>query len=324
VDTAGDAAFDKLYRARPVLQVTQGVTVYTLDIPFSEPFIASDPLFDWSLTCQLLPILRSTYLSDTGVPQTNGTEVMENTGPGQGLWTPDGIATRFKLQYVENDDPIRVLENWYKLTWTDNSGTPKSAVAGVDYSVDTENATVEFVTPPLQDDYLRFDFRQCTFNNRFLLTGLQSAVASLSSYGVNGYQIHQSNNLNFLKKPLANPDLADIVCKIAVRNIREGLTEAALRANSSWRDGGASYDPEPSRALQFQVQKLDLSDRIIRQLCNGWIRSNTAMLSRGDFDLMFDMSQMSPVSQSMFAQFSSFTGYAGVGMFPGYAMALWI
>lgn len=323
VDTSGDASHTKLYRCRPVLQVTQNSTVYTLDVPFSEPFCYDQPLYDWSLTCSMLPILRTTYLGDIGVPQSNGTLLADNTGPGQGLWTPNGTTTRFPLQYVENDDPIRVLENWYKLTWT-RGGVAQSAVPGTDYVVDTENGVVEFTTAPLSGDYLRFDFRECTFSNEFLLSGLRSGVAALSQYGINGYSLHQSNNLYFLQKQLANPDLADIVCKIAVRNIREGLTEAALRANASWRDGGASFDPEPSRALEFLVQKLDLSDKMIRQLCNGWIRTNTIPLYRGEYDVMFDMSQMSPVSMAMFEQFSAFTGYAGIGLAPGYALAFWI
>lgn len=324
LDTSESASYSNRYRARPVLQVTQDSTVYTLPVPFCRAFGPMEKLYDFALTMQLLPIMRSVYIGDPGTPQSNGTNVLENTGPGQGLWVPDGETSRFSLQYVENDDPIRVLDNWFALEWTAADGTPKSSIPDQDYQVDCANGVVEFATPPAVGDYLRFDFRRCDYSNEFMLQSLETGVAALSQYGINGYQLHQSNNLRFMQKALPNPDLADLVCKISVRNLHEGMVQQALRSNSSWRDGGSQYDPEPSRALEFQVQKWQVSDSMLRKLANGWIRTNTVPLYRGDFDVMFDMSQMSPVSISMFEQFSSFTGYAGVGLSPGYALAFWV
>lgn len=319
LDTSDDASVTKLYRAKPVLQVTSNSTVYTLDAPWSRAFLPTETLYDATFSAQLIPILRATYLADSGTPQTNGTKMLEATGPGQGVWTPDGATNRFSLQYVENDDPVRVLDSWYKLTWTDNTGTPKSAVPDQDYRVDIYNGVVEFATFPDATDYLRFDFRKCDFVNADLYASLQSAIAALSQYGINGYQLNQSNNLLTMNKPLANPDLGDLVCKIAVRNIRDGLTELALRHDAGWRDGSNQYDPQPNRNLQFTVQKLDLSDSLIRMLANGWIRSNTAIRARGDFDAMFDMSAMSPVTLGMFQQFSAFSGWGvGFGMGTGF------
>jgi len=311
------------YRARPVRQVTINGTTYTLDTPWSRPFFYDTPVYDAQLTAILLPTLRFTYLGDTGINQTNGTTLMETTGPGQSLWTPDGKTTRFQLQYISNDDPIHVMDTLFRLIKVPKGGSQVGMVADQDYQVDVRNGVVQFQTAPAPTDYLRFEFRKCDFFNDDLLLGLKSAVGDLGNFGLAGYSLHKENNLYSLNQPLANPDLGEILCKIAVRNLREGLTEAALRSTMAWRDGGVSVDPVSNRSLQYVVQKLEVSDTHIQKQVNAYNRSNTRPLVRGDFDMQFDMTQMSPVSISMFQQFSAYSGYGGAGV-GGFYMPFWL
>ena len=311
------------YRARPIRQVTVSNVVYTLDTPFSRPFFADTPLYDAQMTAILLPMLRFTYLNDVGTNQTNGTMINEATGPGQGLWTPNGIQKRFQLQYISNDDPIHVMDSLFRLIRVPKGSSQVSMQPDVDYQVDTHNGIVEFTTAPLATDYLRFEFRKCDFFNEDMLLGLKSAVADLGNFGLQGFSLHKENNLFSLNTQLPNPDIGEIICKIAVRNMREGQTESALRSTMAWRDGGVSADPVSSRSLQFVVQKLELSDVHIQKRVNGYNRSNSRPLVRGDFDMQFDMSQMSPISVSMFTQFSAFSGYGGSGV-GGFFMPFWL
>jgi len=318
VDTAGGATSQTWYRARPVRQANSA----TLDTPWSKPFLPNDVLFDFRITKFVLPQLRFVYLHDEGKPQSNGTVLTDTTGAGNGLWVPDGNTTRFPLQWVINDDPIRVLDLIYNMTWT-RSGVAQSAVADQDYSVDVRNGVVIFKTAPLAGDYLRFDFRMVDFVNDDLLLVIKAGVNGLSHFGINGYQFNTENNLYSLNKSFPNPDLAEIVCKVGVWMMREGMTEYGLRSSFAWRDGGVNVDPYPSRALEFLVQKLQVSEKSIRNQANAWIRGNTRPRVRGDFDVQFDMSQMTPVTRGMFSSFSAYFGVAGAaGM--GFTYPWWV
>lgn len=311
VDIAG--TYSTQYRVKPLRQVTVSAVNYTVDAPFSRPFTQDTILYDATITRQALPMFRMVFLKDGGTPQTNGTVLQENTGAGNGLWAPDGSTTKFNLQYMADDDPIKVLDNLYNLVWQDSTGAYKSAVPDVDYWVDIKNGVVQFKVAPAATDYLRFNFSRCDFNNDELLPALQAGVNGLSAYGINGYQFNQENNLLTLNQQFPSPDLIRLVCLVAVVSAREGGTEAALRSSMAWRDGGASIDPYPSRALEFFVQKMQVSAQEVRNAANAYIRGNTMPRIRGDFDMMFDMSQMAPISASMFNQFASY-GYSGSSM----------
>jgi hypothetical protein len=289
------------YQVKPLRTLSVGGTTYQIDTPWSKPFQSSTPLYDVFFTRLLLPTLRFTYLGDQGTGQTNGTNLEETTGSGMGQWVFDGTTTRFLLQYVMNDDPVRVLDDIYTMTYS--AGGPGNNVIMtpyVDYIVDTRNGVVEFAVPPNPGDYMRFDFRRTDFVNSDLLIGLMSAINSASSYGLNGYQINQSANLNSINKPIALPDLAEIFCKIAIIRMREGQTEQAMRSTAAWRDGSSSVDPFPSRALDFLIQKTDLNETHIRREINTYLRSNVLPKARGEFDIFWDLTQLTPLTSGMF------------------------
>src|SRR5579872_1891125 len=70
------------YRVKPLRQVTVNSVNYTIDTPFSRPFTPDQLLYDFSVTRILLPLLRTVFLNDQGVQQSNGTISTENTGAG--------------------------------------------------------------------------------------------------------------------------------------------------------------------------------------------------------------------------------------------------
>lgn len=292
-----------LYRARPTLQVPVSGSPVTLDTPWSAPFTRHDLAYDFFFTRVLLPTLRFTYMNDAGIAQTNGTVLAETSGAGNGLWRPNGTQTRFALQYIANDDPIRVLDGSFRMIRKNASGAFVQCLPDIDYSVEAKNGMVEFSLPPASDDYLRFDFYRSDFVNVDLLQGLRSAVNALSQFGINGYQVKRENNLAYCNSN-PNLDLVEIICKLAIYLMRQGATESALRSSMSWRDGAISEDPYPSRALQFLVQDLDLTEKSLQKRANSYIRSQTGILVRGDFDLELDITQMTPFNTNMFMPFN--------------------
>ena len=299
VDPTG--TLNTLYRVRPVRTVMFNSTLYTLDTAWSRPFKATTPLYDAIFTRLLLPTIRFTYIGDNGVAQTNSTILEETTGSGNGQFLFDGVNKHFNLQYVMNDDPIRLLDDIYSLVYTPKiTGVATTLVPYVDYVVDARAGYIEFAMPPLPGDYARFEFRKTDFVNDDLLTMLVSGVNALSQYGLNGYQVDTSYNLLAINKPFKTPDLAEIVAKVSVLRLREGLTEAAMRSTTAWRDGNASMDPFPSRALQFLVDKTELNDKHIRREINTYIRGTTLPKGRGEFDIFWDMTQLTPLTGGMF------------------------
>lgn len=312
------------YRVQPVRQVIAGGTTYTLDTPWSRPFLASDSVYDMIFTRALLPALRFTYLGDMGVSQTNGTVLTETTGAGNGLWVFDGKTTRFNLQYVMNDDPIKVLDGSYTMTYIPSGQAQKTMVADVDYSVDARSGTVTFATAPAAGDYARFDFRRVDFVNSDLLIALTSAVNTLSSFGKSGYQTNQQYNLITMNQALEAPDLGEIVCKVAIFQMREGLTESALRSSTAWRDGASSVDPYPSRGLEFLVQKLQVTEQEIQRAISAYNKTRTQPRGRGEMEVFWDLTQLTPLIGGMWkglpgAMYGGSMG-AGVGgpFFPWY------
>lgn len=302
-----------MYRVQPIRQVTINSTTYTLDTPWSRPFLPTQTLYDGYVTRFLLPAMRFTYLHDEGVSQSNGTNNLEVTGAGQGTWAPDGEQTRFPVQYVIDDDPVKILDYpSFNMTYLTGGTTAKTMTVDVDYTVDLRNGVVTFALPPAADDYIRFDFRRCDFVNDDLLQALNGGVNSLSHFGLNGFQFNSNYNLQVLNTAIPNPDLGEIISRVAVWNMRGGQTEAALRNTMAWRDGGASADPAPSRALEFLVQSGVEQEKQIRRQVNSLIRLTTLPIGRGEFDMQFDMTQYTPIGASMFQQLSYAGGY-GVG-----------
>lgn len=315
VDPSGTV--QTFYRIRPLRQITVGMSTYTLDSPWSKPIQYNTPLYDAIFTRALLPTMRFTYLGDQGVSQTNGTVLQETTGAGQGQWVFDGTTTRFNLQYVMNDDPIRVLDDAYRLIVTPHSGSPTLMQPNVDYAVDTRAGVLEFATAPASNTYARFEYLRTDFVNCDLLQTITTAVNALSQYGINGYQVVTSNNLQKLNRPLLYPDLVEIIAKVGIVRLREGLTEAAMRGTTAWRDGNSSVDPYPSRALEFLVQKTDLNDAHIRKEINTFIRGTTSPIGRGEYDVFFDCTQLTPLTSGMFVAIPGLYGAVGAGIGQG-------
>ena len=302
------------YRARPVRQVTYNGQTVTLDTPWSRTFTASSFLYDFPFTRFLLPYLRQVFLKDEGMAQTNGTVITETTGAGNGLIIPNGVQTRFPLQYVFNDDPIKLLDSFFTVTKAagngPTTGQPYALVMDEDYSVDVRNGIVSFKTAPLPDDYIRIDFRKVDLVNDDLLSALTTAVNSLSHFGLSGFYTSNENNLVSLGTAI-NQDLMDIVCLVAMFNMREGLTEQAMRSTLSWRDGGINEDPFPSRAMEFFVEKIPTTQKSIQQRVNAYIRSSTTPIGKGDFDLMFAVDYTSPFNTGFLSQAALNWGFVG-------------
>lgn len=307
---------DTAYRVQPVRQVTYQGTVYTLDTPWSKPFYYDTPLYDPTFTRILLPSLRFTYLKDEGVRQTNGTNLLETQGAGDGLWVPDGKTTRFPLQYVMNDDPVLVLDSLYSMTYLQGGTTQVSKLPNVDYTVDERAGVVEFLVPPAVGDYARFEFRKADFLNDDLLGTLASAVNSLSSFGKNGYFTTRQQNLIQMNQSLESPDLGEIFCMIAMYLLRQGMSEQALRSATSWRDGGEDVNPFGSRGLDAIVQKLTVSEALIQSAVNNYLRVTVRPQGYGEFEIFWNMTDYTPLVSGMFSSlFPGFgTGVAGLGI----------
>lgn len=321
-DPSGVAATQ--YRVRPVRQVTVASVVYTLDSPWSRPFTVGTPLYDAYITRALLPMLRFQYLNDAGISQTNSTSLTDTTGSGNGVWAFDGTTKRFQLQYVMNDDPIRVLDGIYTMTYiASGQSTLTTMLPDVDYSIDVRAGSITFKTAPAIGDYARFDFRRTDFVNEDLLLGLTSGVNILSGFGLSGYAMSSQGQLYGLNKAVANPDLNDIICKSAIFAMREGQAESALRSSMAWRDGGASVDQDTGRTLEFLVGKLDVTEKSLRRQINGYIRTVTQPKARGEFEMFWDLTQLAPLTPGMFSQmpygaYGSISASYGVPMSPWY------
>lgn len=305
------------YRVQPIRQVTVSSVLYTLDTPWSRPILPTDQVFDASFTRALMPSLRFTYLNDQGTSQANGTQILETIGAGNGLWAFDGVTKRFPLQFVMNDDPIRVLEGVYQMTYYTGGlgGSQTQKLPNVDYWVDERSGWVTFATAPAAIDYARLDFRRVDFLNQDLYLALTSAVNTLSTFGLNGYQINRTQNLSSLNRALESPDLAEIICHTAIYLMREGLTEAALRSSMAWRDGGESADPYPSRGLQFIVGKLQISEQTLKRKIGNYIRVTRAPQSYGEFETFWNLTELTPLTSGMFGQMAPGYGWAsGMGV----------
>lgn len=310
--TMGSSSQSTQYRCRPIRQVTVSNSTVTLDTPWSRVFTASQPLYDAIFTRVMLPYMRSVYVKDEGTAQTNGTIVSETLGAGNGLLIPDGVKTRYQLQYVFNDDPIKILDYFVNVTLIHTNGTQVQMNLDEDYSLDVKRGSITFKTPPLATDYIRIDFRKVDFVNEDLLQALVSGVDCLSHFGLNGYATSVQNNLTMVATPF-DRDVMDIACLIGMLNMREGLTEQALRSTYAWRDGGVNVDPYPSRAMEFLVQKLPVTAKMIQQRVNGYLSGTVDFMTRGDFDLTFDLTQLTPFSVGMFDRLFPSYGVPGVG-----------
>lgn len=322
VDVAGTV--NSWYRVKPLRTITVGNTSYTLDGTWSKPFQYNTPMYDARFTRVLLPTLRFTYLGDQGIHNTNGTALLENTGAGAGLFVFDGVTSRFNLQYISDSDPILLLDDAYNLILTPHGGSPSVLTLNVDYAVDPRSGILEFATPPpANTDYVRFEFRRTDFVNSDLLQCLASAVNALTQYGsINGYQVNTNNNLMFINKPLQYPDLNEIICKIAMLRLRDGLTEAAMRGTTAWRDGNSSVDPYPSRALEFLMGKSDLNDKQIRNEINSFVRNTTTARHRGEYEVFYDLSSLVPMVSGMMIGLPGMYGGIGGGVLSG-SMNMW-
>ena len=300
-----------MYRARPVRQVIVNTLPIVLDTPWSRSFTALTTLYDAPFMRFFLPTLREVFLKDEGISQSNGTIAYENTGAGNGLLRPDGVTTSYQLQYIYNDDPIKVLDGFITVTKIPLNGVQVTMNLDEDYVIDSRNGKIIFKVAPLVTDYIRIDFRKIDFLNDDLLRVLASGVDSLSNFGLCGFSTYRQNNLIRLGAGTYNNDITNIICLVGMLNLREGMTEAALRSTLSWRDGGVNEDPYPSRAMEFEVQKITVTTAMIQQRVNAYIRTATQYITRGDFDMMFDMTQLTPFNGKLFRQFAINFGYGG-------------
>jgi hypothetical protein len=305
-----------VYQIQPIRQVVYNNETYTIDTPWSRPILPTDQVYDAAFTRALMPSLRFTYLNDQGTSQSNGTEIQENIGAGNGLWIPNGDQTRFPLQYVMNDDPIRILENVNMMTYIPNgTDSPVQKVQNTDYWINERSGWVEFAEAPAVGDYIRLDFRRVDFLNQDLYLALTSAINTLSTFGLNGYQINQTQNLLSLNQPIESPDLAEIICHTAIYLMREGLTEAALRSSMTWRDGGESADPFPSRGLQFIVGKLQISEDSLKRKIGNYIRVTRGPQIYGEYETFWNLTELTPLTSGMFGQMAPGYGWAsGLGV----------
>ena len=305
------------YRVQPIRQVVVNSTPYTIDTPWSRPILPTDTVYDPVFTRALMPSLRFTYLQDVGIAQANGTDIQETIGAGNGLWVFDGSTTRFPLQYVMNDDPVKILENVYTMTFKTGGedGTPVQKQANVDYWVDERAGWVEFATAPASTDYARLDFRRVDFLNQDLYIALCSAVNTLSTFGLNGYQVNSTQNLQTINSNIESPDLAEIICHTAIYVMREGMTELALRSSANWRDGSDASDPFPDRDLQFIVEKLSIGEQALQRKVGNYIRGTRPPTGYGEFEVFWNVTELTPLVSGMFGQVAPGYGWStGLGV----------
>jgi hypothetical protein len=292
IDPSGE--YWDLYRVTPNIQI--GSTIYPYDTMQSRAFFASQPLYDTQIS-SLLVNFRTNFIIDPGIPQSESTVVTETTGGNLLPFMTDATTTRFYFSFMSNDDPIKVISESVVVYAGASESVAVPLTPYTDYYVSETGGYIQFATAPAANSYMKVDFTKVKYTNDEVRNSLLNAVSDLSNYGINGFQVYQSNNLSYLATPLPSLDLGQIVSNMAAVTLLNGIIHRSVDVSESWKDGasGVEYTLDPSRTIQAAAQQAaDLHDKLKYQTKN-YIINNRNYTTRGEFESFFDVSGVLPV-----------------------------
>lgn len=282
-----------LYRVTPIVNIIGGSSNVVFDTMQSRPFYATQPLYDIQIS-SLIDAFRQGYLSDIGIPLTDSTLPTESTGSAAMPFMTDSLTTRFFLSFLQNDDPVKLLPNPLVFTGTDKSSAA-ALTQYTDFYVNEIGGYIDFKVPPPTSNYLRVEYSKVKMTNDEIRNLLCNTISFLSAYGINGFQVNNSNNLYYLVTPLPNRDLAELVQLIALKKVIDQQMSSDLANAESWNDGKVSWSADPGRALQAAASRLSDLEPEINARCNNYIYNTRTYTSRGEFESYFDCSGILPV-----------------------------
>lgn len=290
LDTSG-TKWD-MYRVAPI--ITMNATGASVTLDFSRPFYAWTPLYDSQIS-SLLDNFRRNYLNDPGIEKRDSTVPQESTGSGVMPFITDSSTSRFYLSFLPNDNPIKIDgENLIVMSGSDISHAT-ALTPYTDYYPSEAAGYIDFASIPTTNNYLRVDYKAYRYTNDECRNMLTNAVSVLSLYGINGYEVRNSNNLFYLTTPLPNRDMAEILCEIAYRNLLNSQVESQLETAESWKDGKVEFTSDPSRSLQAATMHVANLEESIRNRANSYIYNTRTYISRGEFSSFFDVTGILPL-----------------------------
>jgi len=282
-----------LYRVTPIINITGGPSGVVFDTAQSRPFYATQPLYDIQISA-LLDNFRQSYARDIGIPLTDSTTPTEGTGSNVMPFITDAATNRFYLSFLQNDDTIKLLPNPLVYAGA-NKGAAVSLVQYTDFFVNEIGGYIDFKVTPALNSYMRVEYTKVNYTNDELRNLMLNSVSMLSHYGINGYQVNNSNNLYYLVTPFPSRDLAELVMMISFKKIIDQQMSSDLATAESWKDGKVEWSADPGRALQAAASRLSDLEPEITARCNNYIYNTRTYMSRGEFESFFDVSGVLPV-----------------------------
>lgn len=292
-----------LYRVQPIITVGTNTNI-TLD--YSRPFYPNQTLYDVQISA-LIDYFRRSYIDDVGIRQTNSTVTTEDSGSAVLPFMTDPNTSRYYLSFMPNEDPIKfIAENTLVYHGTTKSNaTP--LISYTDYFPAEMAGYIDFKSNPASNDYLKVEYTHVRFTNDEIRNALLNAISSLSLYGINNYQVNQSNNLLYLAIPLQNRDLADIVCLIAAKEIMQAKVLSSFETSEAWKDGkGVEYTSDPSRGIQAATMHVANVEKELIAKASAYIYQTRNYVTRGEFDSFFDTSGILPVYTLFISNYNAF------------------
>jgi hypothetical protein len=293
VDMTG--SFWDLYQVQPIIQVTlpDGSTP-SIELTPSRPFFASQNLYDVQVSV-LLEHFRNNWLNDAGIPQTESTVITETNGGNIMPFITDPATTRFYLSFLPNDDPVKLIADTVQVYLGADKASAVPLVPYTDFFPSEEGGFIDFAVIPPTGSYCRVEFKKVKYTNDQCRSALLNAVSTLSLFGINGYQVNTSNNLNYLAVSLPDRDLGDILCGFAFKSLLNSEFLSQLTGAESWKDGQVEWSADPGRALQAAAGRVADLEEELRRRCNVYILNTRQYISRGEFDSYFDVSGVLPI-----------------------------
>ena len=293
VDVSGGP--NDLYRVQPIVAYTlPDGTAGTGTLNMSRPFFSWTPLYD-AMVSQFIDTFRNSWLSDSGIKETESTIVTENSGASLMPFVSDPDTTRYFLSFLPNDDPVKIVGDSVKVWHGATKAAAQILTPYSDYAPSEDGGFIDFAESPAANDYVRVEYTKVRYTNDQIRSMILNAVSSLSLYGINSFQVNQSNNLYYLGSPIPNRDLGDIMCQIAYRNRLNAAFQDSLEGSESWKDGKVEWMSDPGRALQAAAARATDIEAEIRRRCNIYIYNTRNYISRGEFESFFDVSGVLPV-----------------------------
>jgi hypothetical protein len=238
---------------------------------------------------------------------------METTDPTEGTgaaimpFITNASADRFNLSFMPNANPVKIVGEDLLVWQGSDKGHAAPLSAYSDFYADDAGGFVQFKTAPSTNDYLKVQYKMVKYTNDECRNRLLNAVSALSLYGINGYEVRQSNNLYYLVTPLANRDLGEIVCMIAKKNLLESKVQSSFEAAEAWKSNEIEFTADPSRSIQAATLFAADLDEMLRHRANGYIiSSRSSHHATGEFDSFFNTSGILPVYSMIVSNYNAF------------------